>query len=119
MIHRTMLALVAVALGGSPAAAHAFLDRADPGVGSTLAAAPAQVQIWFTEALEPSFSTITVTDAHGSDVGQGKATVDAANAKLLELGLKSLTPGTYRVKWRVISVDTHPTEGDFTFAVKP
>jgi hypothetical protein len=30
-----------------------------------------------------------------------------------------LTPGTYRVSWRVVSVDTHPTEGNFTFTIKP
>src|SRR5271169_2116384 len=93
-----LLAITALAaIGASPASAHAFLDRAEPGVGSTLAAAPAQVRIWFTEAVEPAFSTIAVTDAKGADVGQGKATVDAANAKLLELGLKTLVPGTYRV----------------------
>jgi copper resistance protein C len=107
------------ALAAQPAAAHAFLDHAQPGVGSTLAAAPAQIKIWFTEALEPAFSTIAVTDAGGGDVGQGKTKVDAADPKLLELGLKTLAPGTYRVKWRAISVDTHQTEGDYTFTVKP
>jgi methionine-rich copper-binding protein CopC len=108
-----------VAVGASPAASHAFLDRADPGVGSTLGAPPTQIRIWFTEALEPAFSTIGVTDAGGGDVGQGKAKVDPADPKLLELGLKTLAPGTYRVKWRVISVDTHQTEGNYTFSVKP
>ena len=77
------------------------------------------MRIWFTEALEPAFSTITVTDAQGREVEDGKAKVDAGNPMLLEVGLKPLAPGTYTVKWRVISVDTHPTEGDFTFTVKP
>jgi methionine-rich copper-binding protein CopC len=108
-----------VAIGASPAASHAFLDHAEPGVGSTLTVAPAQIKIWFTEALEPAFSTIAVTDEGGGDVGQGKAKLDAADPRLLELGLKTLAPGTYRVKWRVISVDTHQTEGDYTFMVKP
>jgi hypothetical protein len=107
------------ALAAHPAASHAFLDRAEPGVGSTLGAAPAQIKIWFTEALEPAFSAIAVTDAGGGDVGQGKAKVDAADPNLLELGLKALAPGTYRVRWRVTSVDTHQTEGDYTFTVKP
>jgi copper resistance protein C len=116
---RVAFASVLIALGAAAANAHAFLDRAEPGVGSTLAAAPAQVRIWFTEALEPAFSTIAVTDARGRDVGQGNARVDAANPMLLEVGLAALAPGTYTVKWRVISIDTHPTEGDFTFTVKP
>jgi copper resistance protein C len=123
MLHRMVLRVVAaaalIALSGPLAFAHAFLDRAEPGVGSTLQAAPAQVRIWFTEALEQAFSTITVTDAQGREVGDGKAKVDPGNPMLLEVGLKALVPGTYTVKWRVISVDTHPTEGDFTFTVKP
>ena len=53
----------------------------------------------------------------GERVSHGPAQVDAANPALLQLALKPLGPGTYRVKWRVLSVDTHVTEGDFTFRV--
>jgi hypothetical protein len=105
--------------GATGAQAHAFLDHADPAVGSTLSAPPHQVRIWFTEALEPAFSTIAVTDASGRTVGQAKAALDAHDARLLALALPALAPGTYRVSWRVVSVDTHPTEGDFTFTIKP
>ncbi|HUK59965.1 MAG TPA: copper resistance CopC family protein [Stellaceae bacterium] len=112
-----VLALAAVA-GAAPADAHAFLDRAEPAVGSTVVSAPAAVRIWFTEALEPAFSTIAVTDAQGHAVGTGKATLDPKDPMLLVLALPPLPPGTYRVAWRVVSVDTHPTEGDFAFTVK-
>jgi copper resistance protein C len=117
----THAALAILVLAGliAPAGAHAFLDHADPSVGSTLKLPPARVRIWFTEALEPAFSSIAVTDAAGRPVGRGSATVDAADAMLLELDLMPLAAGTYRVRWRVVSVDTHPTEGDFTFTVKP
>lgn len=118
-ICRAAVVVLLIVLGGSAAHAHAFLDRAEPGVGSTLAAAPAQIRIWFTEALEPAFSTIAVTDSQGHAVAKGKAKIDAADPMLLEVELMPLAPGTYTVKWRVISVDTHPTEGDFTFTVKP
>jgi len=117
-----MIATIALGFtigGGAAARAHAFLKHAQPAVGSTLAAPPTQVRIWFTEALEPAFSTITVTNAQGQPVEQGRAAVDAKDPTLLEVGLAALPPGTYRVKWRVISVDTHPTEGDFTFTVRP
>ena len=107
-------------VGGAVAAcAHAYPNHSDPGAGATLSTAPHQVRIWFTEAIEPAFSTMTVIDASGRLVGQGKATVDSKDPKLLEIGLMALTPGTYRVKWRVVAVDTHRTEGDFTFTVKP
>ena len=123
MVTGLLMRIVAVGtllVAAAPAArAHAFPDHSDPGVGSTLNAPPGQVRIWFTEALEPAFSTIAVTDASGRTVGQGKAAVDAQDPTLLAIGLLPLTPGTYRVSWRVVSVDTHPTAGDFTFTIKP
>src|SRR5579885_566855 len=111
------LALACLMLPGAAAdaMAHAFPDHAAPAVGSTVHAPPAQVRIWFTEALEPAFSTIAVTDAAGKPVAKGKARLDPGNPKLLEIDLPALPPGTYHVAWRVISVDTHPTPGDFSF----
>jgi methionine-rich copper-binding protein CopC len=119
LLTKAAAAAALVFASGAAARAHAFLDRAEPGVGSTLAAPPSQVRILFTEALEPAFSAIAVTDAQGHHVEEGKARVDAGNPMMLEVGLAPLTPGTYTVRWRVISVDTHPTEGNFTFTVKP
>ena len=49
----------------------------------------------------------------------GKATVDPKDRRLLQIDLTPLPSGTYRVKWRAVSVDTHATEGDFNFTVKP
>ncbi len=108
----------ALVFGGASARAHAFPDHSEPAVGSTVATAPAQVRIWFTEALEPAFSTIDVTDAQGHAMGKGKAKVDPSDPKLLVLDVTKLPPGAYRVTWHVVSIDTHRTEGDFTFTVK-
>jgi copper resistance protein C len=108
-----------LAIAPAPGFAHAFLDHAEPGVGSAATPAPAEIKIWFTEALEPAFSTIGVTDAQGRHVEQSKARVDAGNPMLLEVKLAPLPPGKYTVTWRVISIDTHPTEGNFTFTVEP
>jgi methionine-rich copper-binding protein CopC len=109
--------LTALLLGAGVAWGHAFLERAEPRVGSTVKAAPSQVRVWFTEALEPAFSTLEVVNQAGDRVDRGPARVDAASPALLQVPLKPLGPGTYRVKWRVLSVDTHVTEGDFTFRV--
>jgi methionine-rich copper-binding protein CopC len=123
MCHRAIACLgIAGALlcaGATAAFAHAFLDHAEPAVGSTVAPPPAQIRLWFTEALEPAFSTIAVEDEAGAHREQGKAAVDAHDATLLQVGLPPLPPGSYKVIWRVISVDTHPTEGNFSFTVKP
>ncbi len=109
-----LAALLAAALGAPTARAHAFLDHASPLVGSTVSAAPQEVSLTFTQSLEPAFSTVTVTDANGAEVSQGKA---AVSGNTMRVGLKALGPGSYKVRWHALSVDTHSTEGSFTFHV--
>lgn len=118
---RTNAAVIALAaLLAAPASvgAHAFLDHSDPAVGSTVPSPPSVMHLWFTQQLEPAFSRATVTDKSGATVNDGAATIDPANRSELDVRLRPLTPGTYKVKWHVLSVDTHTTEGDFTFNVR-
>jgi len=114
----TTAVLSALALGTGAAAAHALLDHADPRVGNTVKS-PRSVSLWFTQNLEGGFSTIDVLDAGGTPMNAGKAAVDPGDRKLLRVPLKTLPAGTYTVKWHVLSVDTHTTEGNFTFHVSP
>jgi methionine-rich copper-binding protein CopC len=117
---RFLIALVAAFLLPVAAAlAHAMLDHASPPVGSTVATAPRELMLWFTEKLEPAFSTIEVRNAQGVAVQSGKAQLDRSDATQLRVALKALPPGTYLVNWRVLSVDTHRTQGSFTFRVGP
>ncbi|MGA8899017.1 copper resistance CopC family protein [Bradyrhizobium sp.] len=95
--------------------AHAFLDHAEPRVGSTTPAAPKEVVLFFSQNIEAAFSEVEVSDANGARVDQGKPKV---NATTMRIGLKALPPGTYRVHWHVLSKDTHSTEGNFTFQVE-
>lgn len=109
-----LLAVVAPA-----AAAHAFLEHASPRVGETVHAAPGAVKVWFTEALEPAFSALRVFDKDGKQVDRKDPQVDPSDRTVMRVSLPQLPPGTYRVQWRALSVDTHVTEGDFTFTVAP
>ena len=108
-----------LALNVGAAHAHAFLDHADPRVGNTVKGSPRTVSLWFTQNLESGFSTIEVLDSNGARMNAANASVDANERKLLRVPLKVLPTGTYTVKWRVLSVDTHTTEGNFTFHVAP
>jgi copper resistance protein C len=108
---------VLLALAGS-AFAHAHLDHASPKVGSTVSPAPQEVVLWFTEKLEAAFSTIEVRNEQGATVQAGKVTVSSDRTQL-RVSLKALPPGTYKVIWQVMSVDTHRTQGDFSFRVGP
>jgi copper resistance protein C len=119
--HRMMVAAAvlagAVTLGAPTVQAHAFLDHASPAVGSTVPTPPDAVTMWFTQELEPAFTTATVTDASGNTVDAGAAQVDSKDRTELRVALKKLSPGTYTVSWHALSVDTHTTTGHFTFTV--
>ena len=115
---RALLTAFLLLAAASAAWAHAFLDRASPPVGSTVPTAPAMVSIWFTQPLEPAFSAIEVRDQAGNRVDTGASTIDPADPMLLHVALKPLPAGSYHVAWHVLSVDTHTTEGTFTFHVE-
>jgi len=115
-MRRTIVGL-ALAVLAPAASAHAFLEHAEPRVGSTVAKAPDQVTLRFSEALEPAFSTLQVLDAAGKRVDRNDRKVDPANASVMRVSVPPLGPGKYRVKWRALSADTHVTQGDFTFEV--
>lgn len=101
----------------SPVFAHAFLERASPPVGSEVSAAPSELSITFTEGVEPLFSTIEVDGANGAAIATGKPHVASDSDRRLVLELPKLLPGTYTVIWHVTSVDTHKTEGRYTFTI--
>src|ERR1700737_2285414 len=101
-------------LATGEAAAHAFLDHAEPRVGNKVATPPREVTLWFTQKLEPAFSMITVTNAAGQRIDTGKTGVSGSQ---MSVSLRPGGTGTYHVTWRVLSVDTHTTDGSFSFQV--
>ena len=108
-----LLAVTALILSSAAAHAHAYLDHANPRVGSTVRTAPREVTLSFSQKLESSFSSAQVTDASGARVDQGAR----VSGTQIHVPVRALSPGTYRVRWKVLSVDTHTTEGSFTFRV--
>jgi methionine-rich copper-binding protein CopC len=109
-----LFSLFVIASAGGAAQDHALLDHASPLVGSTVPSAPHEVTLSFTQNLEPAFSTVEVTDSGGARVDQGKATITGST---MQVALKSLPAGSYKVHWHALSVDTHSTQGTFTFHV--
>jgi copper resistance protein C len=105
--------IIFTAFASTGALAHAFLDHANPRVGSTVAAAPHELTLWFTQKLEPAFSSVEVMGPNGSSIG-GKAQV---SGNTMRVGIKAAGPGSYHVHWQALSVDTHKTQGSFSFTV--
>jgi len=116
MIPRLFLSCLAVACCATSAFAHAFLKHAEPGAGAVLNSAPRRVALIFSEQLEPVFSGVAVTDSSGHSVEAG-AIVVRGNSMVAPL--RVLAPGSYRVVWHAVSIDTHRTEGGYSFTVKP
>ena len=92
---RSILIAMLAFLAATAASAHAFLDHANPPVGSTMRAAPRQLSLWFTQDLEPAFSSVVVRNAAGARVDAGNARVDRSDHKLIRVSLQALPSGTY------------------------
>ena len=109
---------VLVLSGAVAAFAHAHLVRATPAAGATVSTPPSEVTLRFNEKLESAFSSIVVRDQSGKQVDKGSATVDKDDRALMRVLLQQpMTPGVYKVEWKVMSADTHKIDGNFTFTI--
>ncbi|MBV9861180.1 MAG: copper homeostasis periplasmic binding protein CopC [Alphaproteobacteria bacterium] len=111
--------LLGLACFDGRASAHAFLNRAVPPVGGSVSTPPKELRLFFSEGIELRFSGVTLATADGKAVATAAAQLDPGDNHQLVLPLPALAPGNYKVTWHVVSVDTHRTEGDFTFTVRP
>ena len=102
----------------SGAEAHAFLVTSEPKVGAAVVKPPL-LRLEFSEAIELGFSGMEIAPAAGGAAVLNDVRFADDGHKVLLANLPMLAPGIYRVKWHVVSVDTHRTEGDFNFTVKP
>jgi len=116
MMLRGRSLVVAAVLYSSAAAAHAMLEQAEPAAGAVLHQSPAALRLRFSEQLEPAFSVATVTDQRGQSVTGGPG---SSQGTTITVPLKALSPGQYRVRWHAVSMDTHSTQGSYSFTVAP
>ncbi|MDG4782383.1 copper resistance protein CopC [Micromonospora sp. WMMD961] len=107
--------VVALLLPASPAWAHNTLRSATPVQESTLASAPTEIVLEFVERLDPTFTTIVLTDAAKRKVPTGDPVVGGAKGSVQLT--EALPNGTYTVAYRVVSTDGHPVQGSYPFTV--
>jgi copper transport protein len=116
----TLLTVVAVAFAAPASAwAHAALLRTSPAATSVVNTPPAQLRLTYSEAVEPRFAIVSVSDAAGHQHAAGRPYRSPSNPDELVQPLDHLDQGWYLVFWRVISADGHPVRGAYTFAVGP
>jgi methionine-rich copper-binding protein CopC len=115
-----VVAVLSVIATAGRVEAHAFLAGAEPRVGSKVNKVPTEVRVWFSETLQAGVSSIQVFDMSGKQVDKKDTHSDRSNRAALCVSLiPALTPGSYKVIWRVTSADTHVTSGDFHFQIVP
>ena len=116
---RIAIAVTLACLVPSLAMAHAVLVKSSPARRAVLSQAPAHVELTFNERLEPAYSTVSVWSSATSRVDDGKIIVRPDDPRRLSVGVPSLAPGAYTVKFRVLSVDGHLVEGNYAFEIRP
>lgn len=106
----------ALLAGAAPVSAHAALTGSDPAQGAVVDKAPAQVSLTFSEKVALSDGSVRVLDPSGKRVDTGKA----SNLSGATYGVKlhsGLPDGTFTVSYQVVSADSHPVAGAFTFSI--
>ncbi len=96
--------------------AHSFPEEENPSAGETLTAAPSALSIRYDAPIEHLFAKIEVVDGAGNDVAVSEPKV-SSDGLTLSVNLKPLKAGEYIVKWAVVCIDTHHTQGSYTFSV--
>jgi methionine-rich copper-binding protein CopC len=113
------VALFALAAASVPQAAnaHAVLQSAQPSVGGSIASSPSTIVLEFSEGVEARYSHVSVTGTGGA-VAVSRPSNGGGKSTLVVKLSQNLKPGHYRVQWSVVSVDTHKTQGSFSFDVQ-
>jgi copper transport protein len=109
--------LTLVVLVAAPASAHAVLKSTTPATGQTVALSPKQLDLVFTENVSISPTSIQLFDEKGARVDIGAPRHSPTTDSEVQADVSHLGNGAYVVTWQVISADSHPVHGAFTFAV--
>ncbi|HTH99257.1 MAG TPA: copper chaperone PCu(A)C [Stellaceae bacterium] len=112
-----LLPLFAACLVPLPAAAHAHLLQSSPPADATVTPPPGQLDLYFSEGIEPAFSGVEVKGDDGVRVDTGALDVAPGDGKHGIVKLRPLSPGRYHVAWHATATDTHRTQGNFDFSV--
>jgi copper resistance protein C len=113
----SFLFLFLLAVSAPLAFAHSHPVSMEPAANATTSS-PDKVTMHFSGDLEPKFSSITVRNQTGHVVNKDNSVVSSGDAKLMTVALPSLPGGVYTVHWVAVSVDSHRTQGEYTFTVK-
>jgi copper transport protein len=116
LVFVTLVAAV-IGLTAAPAFAHAVLDGTEPGAGATVKQSPKRITLSYSEPVEASLGAVRVYDSRADQVDVGDAHHPNGKASVVAVDTPKLDDGLYVVTWRVVSADSHPIQGAYTFTV--
>lgn len=117
VIAAVVVIVVGLMIGGGVASAHSVLLESAPSAGGTVAKSPTEIKLTFNEAVEIQLGAIRLFDSRGRQINLPAATYDHGRSEQVVVPLPTISDGSYVVSWRVVSSDSHPVNGAFTFAV--
>jgi methionine-rich copper-binding protein CopC len=112
-----ILAAAVIASTPAQAAAHALVLESTPAPGASLTEPPAQVYLRFNSKLEKRLSHVSLSTEKGRPVALPIAVNGSEKPDRLVLPLAPLAPGAYVIRYKVLAVDGHITEGVLRFSV--
>ena len=112
-----VVAAVLVGVSASPAFAHATLEQTSPAAGQVLDQPPKKLTLGFNESVEVALGAIRVYNSKGDRLEIGDASHPSGQQSQVQVDVPKLDDDSYVVTWRVISADSHPVSGAFTFQV--
>jgi methionine-rich copper-binding protein CopC len=101
-----------------PLFAHAIMVKSLPAEGAVIAESPKQVDVWFNDKVGSEYKALAVIDSTGKRVDNKDVTQETFDPSHLYSSVQQLPPGTYTVRYRVVSIDTHIVTGKFQFSIK-
>ena len=113
------LAGIILVATAAPAWAHAVLKSTDPPKDGVAATSPRDLSLTFNENVEVSFGAIRVYTCGGQRITTGTPRHSPATDRTVVVSIPKLAPGVYLVAWRVISADSHPVDGSYSFRIGP
>lgn len=113
------LLLSTVLLCPLAAQAHAILVKSQPAKDETVTEAPKQIDLWFNDPVRSEYKALAVIDSEGKRVDNHDVEQSLTDGSNIYATVQNLIPGTYTIRYRVVSQDTHIVTGKFQFTVKP
>ncbi len=110
----TFLALISP----SSVFAHAIMVKSQPEQNAILTVSPKQIDVWFNDKVGSEYKALAVIDSSGNRVDNKDATQELLDGSHLYCSIPNLPKGTYTVRYRVVSLDTHIVTGKFQFTIK-